>query len=517
MRAAPPAPGGAGYGGVVPADRRSLTRPAAERPLRRLLRPIVWCQPADPVREVARRIGDGGHSSALVRTEAGLGIVTDHDFRHRVATGELSVDAPISALATVPVLTIDEAAPQSAGLLRMVEHAVHHLVVTGADGAPIGVVRAVDLAQVEVRDPLMVRAAIEAATTIGELADAARRLPATIVELHDREVAALHIGAVHAAIVDAIIRRVLRLRADPVLRAVRHSWVVLGSLARRESLPLSDVDTALVWEEAAPWADPELAARIRAAAGGVLADLRRCGLLPCPNGTSADQPAFSRSRADWTAAVEAWRHDPTGNRDLLRTAMVADSRPLTEAALGRCLTDPIRGFVRNTRVARALLTEALGFRPPTGLVRDFVVEHSGEHRGELDLKRGGLAPVVALARWVSIITGDPYGSTPERLRRGAGTGLLTHDEALSLTVAYEDSYALLLGHEVDLLRAGLAADPTGAATLAPGSATFIAPRSLDSLTRRHLRESFRAIRSVQARLDEHWLARLERTAPAGQV
>lgn len=504
---------------------RPLAGPAAQRPLAQLVRPIVWCRPTDRIREVASRIGEGGHSSALVRTEAGLGIVTDHDFRHRVATGELSVDAPVSALATVPALTIDGAATQAAGLLRMVEHAVHHLVVTGRDGTPVGVVRAVDLAQVEVRDPLVVRAAIEAATTIDELAEAARLLPATIAELHDREVAALHIGAVHAAIVDALIRRVLRLRADPVLTGVRHSWIVLGSLARRESLPLSDVDTALVWDETTPGSGPELAARIRAAAAGVLADLRRCGLVPCPNGTNADQPAFCRSRSAWTAAVGAWQRDPTGNRDLLRSAMVADSRPLTDAALGRSLTDPIHGFIRNTRVARALLDEALGFRPPTGLVRDFVVEHSREHRGELDLKRGGLAPVVALARWVAIVTGEPYGSTPERLHRGADRGLLTRDEALTLAGAFEDSYALLLTHEVDALRTGAAGGagaemPAGragepATVIAPESATFIAPRGLDSLTRRHLRESFRAIRSVQARLDEHWLARLERASAHG--
>jgi len=34
--------------------------------------------------------------------------------------------------------------------------------------------------------------------------------------------------------------------------------------------------------------------------------------------------------------------------------------------------------------------------------------------------------------------------------------------------------------------------------------TYIAPGHLDSLTRRHLRESFRAIASVQGRLESHW-------------
>jgi CBS domain-containing protein len=471
----------------------------ADQPLAQLARPIVWCQATDPIREVARRIGAGAHSCALVRVDGldSVGIVTDHDFRRRVATGEVGVDAPVSALATVPALTIDAHATQSAVLLRMVEHAVHHLVVTDRAGAPIGVVRAVDLAQVEVRDPLRVRMAVENATSLDEVAEAARLLPATIVALRDSEVAALHIAAVHAAVVDAIIRQVLRFHQDPVLAEVRHSWLVLGSLARREPLPRSDVDTALVWADS----PPRDAGALRAAAGRVLDDLRRCGLEPCPNGTNADSPAFSRSQSDWRAAIRAWQDDPAPKGALLMSAMVTDSRALTDAALGRTLTEPVPARTRNTRLLRALLGEALGFRPPTGFVRDFVVVHSGEHRGELDLKTGGLAPVVALARWIAMVTGDAAGSTLERLHRGAEAGLLTADEAETLAGAFEDFYDLVLRQEADALRAGAALT------------TFVAPKQLDTLTRRHLRESFRVVRSIQTRIEEHWLARLERASP----
>jgi CBS domain-containing protein len=38
----------------------------------------------------------------------------------------------------------------------MVEHRVHHLVVMDPEGGPVGIVRVVDLAHKEVRDPLLV-------------------------------------------------------------------------------------------------------------------------------------------------------------------------------------------------------------------------------------------------------------------------------------------------------------------------------------------------------------------------
>ncbi|GLH99759.1 putative nucleotidyltransferase substrate binding domain-containing protein [Phytohabitans aurantiacus] len=469
------------------ADRLGRT----DEPLARLVRPILWCDADDSVRDVAERIGAGQQSCALVRTGAGLGIVTDLDFRRAVATGRVGVDAPIEVLATVPALTVEADATQATGLLRMVEHGVHHLVVVDAAGQPTGVLRAVDLAQVEVRDPLLVRSAIGAATDIDELADACRLLPTTLVELWDNGVPATHIGAVHAAIVDAIVRRALRLHRLPTLDGVRHSWVLLGSLARREPLPLSDVDTALVWAT-----DTDKADAMRADARELLRDLQICGFTLCGNGANAHNPVFSQSRSGWLAAARGWQRDPTQENALLLSAMVADSRPLTDPELGRSLTETMRSHTRSGQFLRALLTDALGWRPPVGFIRDFVIEHTGEHGGQLDLKAGGLAPVVGLARWIAIVGGDASGTTIERLHRGAALGLLSADEAETLAGGFENIYGLLLHHEIEAIRAGETPD------------TYISPKDLDTLARRHLRETFRAIALVQTSIDRSWHYRL---------
>ncbi|WP_432834123.1 putative nucleotidyltransferase substrate binding domain-containing protein [Dactylosporangium sp. CA-092794] len=469
---------------------RGLGRVA--QPLARLVRPIVWCDGTDRVRDVAERIGAARQSCALVRAGGELGIVTDLDFRRQVGTGEVGVDAPITALATVPALTIEEGAAQSAGLLRMIERGVHHLVVVDHAERPVGVLRAVDLAGAEVRDSLLVRSAIGEARDIEELAAACRLLPTMLVELCDDGVPAGQIGAIHAAVVDAAVRRTLQLETHPAMDGLRHSWVLLGSLARKEPLPLSDVDTALIWADGCREEEA-----IRAEAREVLRGLQRCGFSLCTNGANAHNPVFSRARSDWIAAARGWQHDPTQDNALLLSAMVADSRPLTDPELGDSLTQTIRSHTRTSQFLRALLDEALRWRPPTGFIRDFVVQHSGEHRGQLDLKPGGLTPVVALARWIAIAAGDASGTTVERLHRGAGLGLLTTDEADTLAGGFENVYGLLLHHEVHALRSG------GAPT-----STFIAPKELDSLTRRHLRETFRAIALVQARVDRHWLNRL---------
>ena len=122
----------------------------------------------------------------------------------------------------------------------------------------------------------------------------------------------------------------------------------IGSLARREPLPLSDLDIALVWADP-PESAPDPATAIRADAWEVLRELQRCGLTLCANGANAHNPVFSRSRSGWVAAARGWQNDPTQENALLLSAMVADSRPLTDLPLGRALTEQIRSHTRSER------------------------------------------------------------------------------------------------------------------------------------------------------------------------
>jgi CBS domain-containing protein len=79
---------------------------------------------------------------------------------------------------------------------------------------------------------------------------------------------------------------------------------------------------------------------------------------------------------------------------------------------------------------------ALSFRPPTGFWRNFVVEHSGERRGQLDLKHGGLIPIVDLARWAGMAAGLASAPTPERLRAAGAAGTMEGAEASALAEAF---------------------------------------------------------------------------------
>jgi CBS domain-containing protein len=457
-----------------------------------LMRPVIWSEGNEISSAVARRISEGGHSCALVRTAEGTGIVTDRDFRERIGSGEFDASAPISLLASTPALAVREDASQTQAFARMLDSGVHHLVVTGNDGKPVGVIRTVDFASAAIRNPLRIRSAIESSTDLESLVKAALDLKATVVELAVNGEPGLHIGNLMSAVVDAILRKIISITPRPEMQL---SWVLLGSMARREPLPRSDVDTALVWDGPLT---PAEAATVRTYAESVLVAMEACGLQRCGDGANAVSPLFSRSRAEWQGAASAWLKEPAGDNALLFSSIVIDSRALTEVQLGRALTGTVRSGPRSREFLHALMLESLAIHPPAGFVRGFVVDHLRRRRAAVDLKRVGLTPIASIGRWVSAVTGDARGSTLDRLRRGADAGVLSQDESDTLSGAFEQIYELLLERDVEALTAG-----TGVAS------TQVGMEGLDTLTRRHLRESFRSIAAIQHAIEASWSTRIK--------
>jgi CBS domain-containing protein len=478
-----------------PGPLAALPEPAdlGQRPVATLIRsPPLLCPASEPIRTAAQRMTAAGAGAVLVRADGRLGIVTDLDFRSRVVAADVSPDTAVSAIMTEPVYTVTADRLAGEVLLDMLERNVHHMPVLSAAGELLGVVDHGDLMSAQARRPFLLRRAIAQAASPAELATISAGLSPMIIALRDARVAAEHVAAVHSVVLDALTRRLAELAgAAAGAAAAPFTWFALGSLGRREVVPSSDVDSALAWQdtEASDALMGEYTARV---AGAVEDGLRACGLRPDSNGATASNPLFARSLASWRAAAVRLSQDPTHEKVLVLVSMLTDSRPVWDSGgLGTQVADAlwqVRSQLDQADLRRLLAEFALSSRPPTGFWRDFVVEHSGERRGQLDLKHGGLIPIVDLARWAGMSAGVTSASTRERLRAAATAGTLEEPEASTLTDAFDFIFSLRLDHQVEQVRRGEAPDD------------FIDPKHLNPLARSYLREAFRAVASVQAGL-----------------
>jgi CBS domain-containing protein len=457
--------------------------------VRRRMRAAVWADPATTIGEAARLLGDED-SCVLVRLHDGTGIATDHDFRTALAHRSVSRDTALGDICSAPVVTVNEHADAPTALLEMLEHGIHHVVVTTDTGDPVGVVRFVDLASDQVRDPVLVRRQVLQAQTLEDLRQATAHLDDMVVETASSGVPALRVSGVLSAVRDLVLQRVAALTPTSTpSRGV--SWLVLGSAARREALPRSDVDTALAW----PVSLDDQASRLRDDAEQVLEGLRRTGLATCPDGANATEALFSRSDADWLQATRRWTSHPESTGALLLASIVADSRALTNVELGSALMRSMLDAARDRLFLTALLDFSLAAKPARRALHGFAVERSGAHRGQLDLKRGGLWPVVLLGRWLALATGDPNGSTVDRIRRGSESGLLSAGEADDLVAAFELVFQLRLDQELAVIGSGRPPD------------SHLDPETLDPLRRRFVRDSFDAVSRIQASIRKAWSSR----------
>ena len=449
-------------------------------------RPVV-CEPGVPLRDAAARMEEQGVSSILVDAGHGeLGIVTDRDLRSRVVAAGLPVETPVGEVMTTPVVTVR---PEQTGdelMLLMIDRGIRHVPVVSSGGELIGVATDVDLLANETHTPIMLRRAIAEASDADGLRATVPQLRATLIAMHAAGLAAIRISGVLSVVVDALVRRLIELAvAEQGPPPADFAWLSLGSFGRREAMPSSDADSGMAWADEA---DGDAAAYAHRVARSVVDELSGMGWEADRHGVNATGAMAASSIGDWRRSIGKWLDRDVSEPELIAISIVLDARVI----YGDEERFDVPALLRDARprpdLLRLLLRLALASKPPTGFMRDIVVEHSGEHAGHFDIKHSGLLPIVNIARYAGLAAGATMTSTVERLRGAAADGQLDPSDAATLEEALELFAELRLDHQIAQLEAGESPDD------------LIDPKTLNTLTRRYLRDAFRAVASVQKSL-----------------
>jgi CBS domain-containing protein len=456
------------------------------RPVGGLVRrsPVV-ADPGMTVSAAAERMVAEHVSCLLVPMREGWGIVTDRDLRSRVLAVHRSPETPVEEIATFPVITLPEHALVAEALLSMFAEGVHHSPVTGPDGSIVGVVTSTDLLDIGRDTPFSIRGQIERARTREEVAAAGQGLPQVVLALVEATSEPVSVGRVVALVVDAMTTRLLTLGIERFGEPpAPWAWLALGSAARREQALATDQDHALAYdapEGPVDTVDASLAELAEFVTGG----LEEAGIPRCTGDAMATHPLMRRSLEGWIEALEAWRHD-LGSSGSILSSIVYDFRRVTgpldpepeiEAAIREAGSDPT--FLRH------LAHRALAHRPPTGFLRDLVVERKGEHAGRFDVKHGGITIIGNIARLEGVKAGIPAKETLDRLAGAAAAGTLDASDADELSEAFTFLWEVRLRHQADQVRRGEHPDD------------FVDPSTLGPVTRRGLKEAFSVISRSQ--------------------
>jgi CBS domain-containing protein len=436
-------------------------------------RPPLFVEPDATVAQTARAMHEAGISSALIAGEP-LGIVTDSDLRSRVLAADLDADTPVRAVMSRPLRSLPAGTTVFGALLWRLEQGFHHLPLT-RDGRIAGVVTDTDLLRHQATSPLALLRRIEGLDSATDaLAGYAGEVAAVAEALLKGGLDVLQIARVIATLNDALTVRLLRQAEDALgPPPCPYAWLTLGSGGRMEQVLLSDQDNALAYLE-----DTEPArAYFDALATHVVAGLIAAGFPPCPGGYMATN--WRRSLAEWRELFRGWVEIPAPQA-LLEAEVFMDFRSVH----GELALEPLDAILasagRRGLFLHQLARAALTFRPPLG--RFGRLRRDG---GTIDLKAGGIAAIVMLARLHSLAAGATPRPTLERLDAAADAGTLSRGGSEALADTFRFLTRLRLREQLRNLHAGAALG------------NRIDPDALSAFERRRLKEALRAVRRQQ--------------------
>lgn len=454
-----------------------------------MTRQLIQATPEETVQTIAMRMTEARVSSILVVAEGHLqGIVTDRDLRSRIlAVGGSSSSLVADVMTASPVTLSPDSLVMQAQTL-MSESNIHHLPIVDEEHQAVGMLTAADLLRHQELSPLLLINLIHRQQSVESLARVCKQWPTLIINLIVTDMKAADVGKVLATVSDNLTRRLIELALEKLGPApMDFQFLVFGSQARRDQSLGSDQDNGLMLER-----EPSTEERLYFAdlSEFVCQGLGLCGIRLCPGNIMASNPEWRRTTDGWQQAFSRWIKSSAPSA-LLHASIFFDIRCVYDngKSEGEAVKNLIKAMqleVSKNSVFLATLTRsALVTKPPLGFFRHFLLESSGEHKHQLDLKHQGLALINDLARLYGLSCQTYRAGTLDRIEQAIREKLISVDTARNLMDAWDKLNGLRLEAQSRHFQA------TGKAS------AYLDPKDLSPLERKHLKTTFSIISEVQ--------------------
>lgn len=438
--------------------------------------------------EAAQLMTERAVSSLLIIDDGELtGILTDRDLRRRVLAAGHGPDLLIREAMTPDPVTVTPSMLAFEAMLLMAERGYHHLPV--ADGTGVaGMIVIGDLLRTLHTDPVYATATLARKKTVAEIAEVADNARRVVGRFIERGVSAEEVSMLLTVTADAVARRLLDMAEEKFgAPPVPYAFVVLGSQGRREMGMASDQDNAMILDDS--YDEEAHGDYFRDVAEFTCNALAECGYPLCPGDMMAANPDWRMTLSGWCDQFHRWITAPDPDA-LLHAQTFFDIRGVhgSDELVADLRASYVPIAAGSTRLHAHLAKLAARREPPLGFFRGLVLEKGGSHENTLDIKKGGIATVVQMARLFAVASGLPQVGTRARLNAAAGAGGVSARGAADLRDAFDFLSSVQFTHQHRAVAAGEEPD------------NHVNPRELSRLEREHLRDAFGVIRRLQQSL-----------------
>jgi len=447
------------------------------------------------IREAALKMSGARISSLVLMDGTGkpVGIITDRDLREKVVAVGRDVQEAAASIMSRALIRVDASDYCFEALLKMIRHNIHHLLVFDGDSLT-GIITNHDFLLLQGTSPLSLVKEIEGRQTVEELGPISRKINDLIGLLLKEGGRAGNIIRIISEINDRLIHRIIEL-AEKKLGPppTGYCWIVFGSEGRKEQTFKTDQDNAIIWDDSASGDEMQHADYFGRLAQLVSEGLELTGFPKCPANYMATNPEWCRPLRTWKRYFSDWLTRPTPEA-MLKALVVFDFRSVYgDASLASELRDHLNGLVKGNRLFLGTMANTIIKNvPPLGFMRNIIVEKSGEHRDELNLKVKGIAPIVDIVRLFSLEQGIRETSTAERLHALKTRNTMLQESVEDVSQAFEFIMLLRIHNQLRQITNGRKPD------------NFMNPRDLSNLEKKTMKEAFSLISNMQDQIIDRY-------------
>ncbi len=408
--------------------------------------------------------------------------MTATDLREAAIVQRRSLDAPIGTLATYDLIGMAPDDFLFNALLRMTRHNINRLVIR--DGATIhGILEQIDLLSYLSNHSHLIALQIERAQSRDELKWASQDLVNVIRDLHHQGTKIRYIMQLVSELNKKVLRKLFELLAPPELLD-NACLLVLGSEGREEQVLKTDQDNALILRDGFTHPDLE---RITHEFTDCLIDF---GYPRCPGNIMVSNPYWAKSVAAFKSELFEWIVRPT-SESFLQFAIFFDAMSVAgDDNLLRHVKDHMYRLLSDHRSFYSQFAKAtVAFETPLGFFTNFVME---KNRNELDLKKGGIFPIVHGIRSLALEYRLPQPNTVDRITALSQRNLFRSSFGTELIEVFTHLSTLRVKAGLNKIQQGLPQD------------NYLNPNELNKLERELLRDSFKIVNEFKKFIGYHF-------------
>ncbi len=353
---------------------------------------------------VAKKMMDTNKSYAIVTNNARInGLITDADFRKKMAVGNINLDADCTTLMQQNVSIVEETISVAEAQLLLLKNETNYLCVTedGTENTRIkGIISERDIIKSQSNNPGVLLDEIRNSKNFDELKYVHSKYLFVIQNSFTKNIPIFHINNTVGGVLHAIIQQCIKLSIEKMgSPPARFVWLSLGSQARKEQLVLSDQDNLIVFENVAADKHRDVKFYFVQLAKLVISNMEVLGYTPCPNEHLASNIKWCKSLSDFTTIYTNCIKPPGENMSDFNGIFFDFEYIYGETKIKDSLEIAIhQSLSNNTLFFDYIGNQFLKLPPALTFFKKFAVEETGKHKELFNLKEKGLQFYIDAAR-----------------------------------------------------------------------------------------------------------------------